>query len=79
MTVEMQIKETKPVITNLEAREMAKDALRRQCKECKLGDKMGPRSGCEVRKKLILDDNDVAWKNKHLFFDGNGKCKMYKD
>lgn len=55
------------------------DNLKKQCEECKLGKKdIGPRSGCEVRKKLVIDQNEVAWKYKHLFFDDKGKCKMFK-
>lgn len=53
------------------------DALKKQCAECKHGLKeIGPRSGCEVRKKLTIDQSDVAWRNKYLFFDGD-KCKMF--
>ena len=60
-----------------EKRADAIDALRKQCEECKLGSKpIGPKSGCEVRKKLVIDQSEVAWKNKHLFFDANGNCKM---
>lgn len=60
-----------------EKRADAIDALRRQCDQCKLGAKpIGPKSGCEVRKKLVIDQSDVAWKNKHLFFDDKGMCKM---
>ena len=52
--------------------------LAEQCKDCKLGQKpIGPRSGCDVRKKLVIDDNPVAWKHKHLFFDRYGNCKMW--
>lgn len=68
------------MLSQMEAVERADavDALRRQCEECKLGDKdIGPRSGCEVRKKLVIDQSDVAWKHKHLFFDRAGKCKMF--
>ena len=55
------------------------EQLRRQCKECKLGQKpIGPKSGCEVRKKLVIDQSDVAWKNKYLFFDDKGQCKMFR-
>lgn len=55
------------------------DNLKKQCEECKLGKKdIGPRSGCEVRKKLVIDQSEVAWKHKHLFFDDKGKCKMFK-
>lgn len=55
------------------------DRLKEQCEECKLGKKdIGPRSGCEIRKKLVIDQSEVAWKHKHLFFDGNGKCKMFQ-
>lgn len=63
----------------MEQRADAIDALRKQCEECKLGKKeIGPKSGCEVRKKLVIDQNDVAWKHKHLFFDRSGKCKMFQ-
>lgn len=55
------------------------DALRNQCRECRLGDKeIGPKSGCDVRKKLVIDDSKVAWKHKHLFLTGDG-CKMFKE
>ena len=53
--------------------------LAEQCKDCKLGQKpIGPRSGCDVRKKLVIDDNPVAWKHIRLFVE-NGRCKMYKE
>jgi len=77
MAVEMRNKSIDPNRAELHA--MRKDMLRRQCETCKIGDKMGPKSGCEIRKKLIIDDSQVAWKNKHLFFDDKGKCKMYKE
>ena len=54
------------------------DRLRKQCKECKLGEKpIGPKSGCEVRKKLVIDDSVVAWKHRHLFLY-EGRCKMFQ-
>jgi len=54
-------------------------ALKEQCDGCKLGTKpIGPRSGCEVKKKLVVDKSEVAWKHKHLFFDSYGNCKMFK-
>ncbi len=54
-------------------------SLKEQCDQCKLGAKpIGPKSGCEIKKKLVIDKNEVAWKNKHLFFDKVGTCKMYK-
>lgn len=50
-----------------------------ECKTCKLGQKpIGPRSGCDVRKKLVRDRNPVAWKHKHLFLDEHGGCKMWQ-
>ena len=53
------------------------DSLKRQCDACKLGQKeIGPRSGCDIKKKLVVDQNEVAWKHKHLFFKPNGECKM---
>lgn len=56
------------------------DSLRAQCETCALGKKaIGPRSGCDLRKKLIIDKSEVAWKHKHLFFDSHGKCKMWKE
>ena len=49
------------------------------CATCKLGNvRLGPKSGCEVRKKLVLDLNPVAWKHIKLFVE-NGRCKMYKE
>ena len=55
------------------------DALRRQCDECELGKKpIGPKSGCDVRKKLVIDQSEVAWKHKHLFFNNHGRCKMFR-
>lgn len=68
-------------LTQIEREQRADDidALRRQCEECKLGKKdVGPKSGCEVRKKLVIDQSEVAWKHKHLFFDKGGKCKMFQ-
>lgn len=63
----------------MEQKADAIDALRKQCDECKLGKKpIGPKSGCEVRKKLVIDQSEVAWKNKHLFFDNKGTCKIFK-
>lgn len=53
--------------------------LKEQCDQCKLGDKpIGPKSGCEVKKKLVVDKSHVGWKHKHLFFDNLGTCKMYQ-
>lgn len=53
--------------------------LEDQCKTCKLWQKpIGPRSGCDIHKKLITDRNEVAWKHLHLFLDVNGKCKNWK-
>ena len=78
MPVEMR--SVKKMETNREKlHEMRKDMLRAQCAKCKRGDKMGPKSGCDVRKKLIIDDSAVAWKNQYLFFDDNGNCKMYQE
>lgn len=55
------------------------DALRKQCEKCKLGAKdIGPKSGCDVRYKLVMEQSEVAWKHKHLFFDSNGRCKMFQ-
>lgn len=68
-------------LTQIEKEQRADDidALRRQCEECKLGKKpIGPKSGCEIRKKLTIDQSEVAWKNKHLFFDDKGRCKMFR-
>lgn len=55
------------------------DALSRQCKECKLGQKpIGPKSGCDVRKKLVVDGSEIGWKAKHLFLREDGTCKMFQ-
>lgn len=61
-------------------RKMAKvDALQAQCSICKLGKKkIGPKSGCDIRKKLVVDRNETAWRLEHLFFDDKGMCKMFK-
>lgn len=49
-----------------------------QCKTCKLGQKpIGPRSGCDIHKKLITDRSEVAWKHIHLFLGSNGGCKSW--
>ena len=49
-----------------------------QCKTCKLGLKpIGPKSGCDIHKKLVTDRNQVAWKHIKLFLDGDGKCKSW--
>lgn len=59
---------------------MKADKLDEQCKRCKLGDvKIGPKSGCEIRKKLVIDRSEVAWKHEHLFFDNKRRCKMFKE
>lgn len=50
-----------------------------QCKTCKQGQKpIGPRSGCDIRKKLVQDKNPIAWKHKRLFLEDSGKCKLWK-
>lgn len=70
------------VQTDEAVRRMTKDvyALKEQCDKCKLGDKeIGPRSGCEVKKKLVVDRNQVAWKHRKLFLDSKGVCKMYQE
>ena len=49
-----------------------------QCKTCKLGQKpIGPKSGCDIHKKLVTDMNEVAWKHSHLFLDKDDKCKSW--
>lgn len=54
------------------------DKLKEQCEECKLGKKpIGPKSGCDIRKKLVIDQSEVAWKHKHLFLK-DGNCKMFQ-
>jgi len=55
------------------------DRLNEQCSHCKKGGKIGPRSGCEVRKLLLIDRNKNAWKNKHMFLEDNGRCKLYDE
>ena len=50
-----------------------------QCRTCKIGQKpIGPKSGCDIHKKLITDRNEVAWKHIHLFLDDKGKCRSWK-
>jgi len=66
-------------VTNKFERAREQDALKEQCDRCKLGGKIGPRSGCEIRKKLIVDQNKAAWKHKHLFLTESGKCKMFQE
>jgi len=77
MPVEMRVKEPKK--DPKQKHEEEKDALRKQCETCKLNKDIGPRSGCEVKKKLVIDDSSVAWRNKYLFFDDENRCKMYSE
>ena len=64
---------------NKEQHALEVDALLRQCKTCKFdGFTTAGNSRCDVKKKLVIDDNDVAWKHKHLFFNKDGSCKLYQ-
>jgi len=56
----------------------AEEFSRENCEDCRLGGPLGPRSGCDIRKKLVVDLNDVAWKHVHLFVSDTGMCKMWK-
>lgn len=52
--------------------------LAAQCNRCKLWKPKTPTKDCDVRRKLVTQDSEVAWKHRHLFFNGN-KCKMFKE
>ena len=55
------------------------DRLREQCSICKLWRPDTPTRDCDVRRKLVTYDSDVAWKHKHLFFNEPGMhCKMFQ-
>ena len=54
------------------------DALREQCDKCKLYRPSTPTKDCDVRRKLVKEDSEIAWKHKHLFMHSNGHCKMFK-
>ena len=61
----------------IHAREI--DRLREQCSTCRRWKPNTPTKDCDIRKKLVTDDNQVAWKHKHLFFHQPGMhCKMYQ-
>ena len=64
--------------TKAEIRAMKQDKLKEQCDSCKLYKKDNKHGGCEIRYKLISQNNDVAWKNEHLFLN-NGSCKQFKE
>lgn len=53
------------------------DNLKRQCSTCKKGGKIGPRSGCQIKKILLIDRDKNAWKNKSMFLTEQGECKAY--
>lgn len=53
--------------------------IKDQCDKCKLGQKkIGPNSGCHIKKKLVVDQSTVAWKHKHLFLEDDWTCKMFQ-
>ena len=54
------------------------DRLASQCKHCKKGGKIGPKSGCQIRKVLLVDRDKNAWKNKQMFLTEQGGCKAYE-
>lgn len=54
------------------------DNLREQCERCEMNRPKTPTKDCDVKIKLVQKDSQVAWKHKHLFFNGN-KCKMFKE
>lgn len=55
------------------------DALKRQCDKCKIGKKkIGPKSGCDLRKKLIIEQSEIAWEHKKLFLNDKDKCTMFQ-
>ena len=65
--------EDKPEVKH--AREI--DKLNSYCMQCKLRRPDTPTKDCAVRIKLVVEDSNVAWRNKYLFFDDNGICKMF--
>ena len=52
--------------------------LKGQCIECRLNRPATPTRDCEIKKKLIDHDSQIGWKNKHLFLNERGMCKMFK-
>mgnify|MGYP006988837256 CR=1 FL=1 len=79
MTVEMTIGESdferNPKTKHI--REI--DALKAQCDICKLWKPKTPTKDCAVREKLVQKDSEIGWKNKHLFLNTNGRCKMFQE
>ena len=79
MPVEMKMTPKPDAEDRPEVRHARKvDNLKEQCKTCKLWKPKTPTKDCDIRRKLVTDDSEVAWKHRHLFFTGN-RCKMYKE
>lgn len=76
MTVEIRISNLDDSPETKHAWEV--DSLKAQCENCRLWRPSTPTKDCAVREKLVQKDSEVAWKNKHLFLNPNGKCKMHQ-
>jgi len=58
------------------------EKLKKQCEKCKLGNKrIGPKSGCDIRKVLVIRPYSAAWDQSELFLNPDGSCKRieYKE
>lgn len=76
MPVKMSTSEIKMSKAEIHAKDV--DALKAQCDNCKRYKPDNVHGGCEIRYKLIVEDSNVAWKHKQLFFNFPGmKCKQF--
>ena len=75
MPVEMSVEKIQPSKEEIHARKQ--DRLRQMCDVCKQYKPGNVHDGCEIRYKLIVQDNEVAWKHEHLFIS-QGRCKQWK-
>ena len=75
----MEMRVTEKKMNKEELHALQVDNLRRQCDMCKIYKPDNKHDGCEIKYKLINNDNKVAWKHKDLFIDSNGNCKMFKE
>lgn len=73
----MKITKKKRTLTPEEQHALEIDNLRQQCAVCSLNKPKTPTKDCDIKIKLTVNDSSVAWKHKHLFFNGQ-HCKMFK-
>ena len=55
------------------------DNLSRQCDTCILGNKkIGIKSGCDIKRQLVIKKFDTSWERSDTFLNQDGTCKLYQ-